>query len=59
MAAMRAAEPRIHEMPMAAALDFAIAAGCLKHSIPGDCNLVGVAEVERLAAGDASGRVRR
>jgi hypothetical protein len=31
----------------------------LKHSIPGDLNLVGVADVERLAAGDASGRVRR
>ena len=50
---------RIHEMPVAAALDFAIAAGCLKHSIPGDFNLVSVAEVQRLAAGDASGRVRR
>jgi 2-dehydro-3-deoxygluconokinase len=46
-------------LPVAEALDFAIAAGCLKHSIPGDLNLVDLAEVERLAAGDASGRVRR
>ncbi len=50
---------RIRKMPVAKALNFAIAAGCLKHSIPGDVNLVGVAEVERLAAGDTSGRVRR
>ena len=41
------------------ALDFAIAAGCLKHSIPGDFNRVSAAEVERLVAGDASGRVSR
>ena len=41
------------------ALDFAVAASCLKHSIPGDFNRVSVAEVERLASGDASGRVRR
>jgi 2-dehydro-3-deoxygluconokinase len=41
------------------ALRFAIAAGALKHTIPGDFNRVSVAEVERLAAGDESGRVRR
>ncbi len=41
------------------ALDFAAAAACLKHSIPGDFNAVGVPEVEALMAGDASGRVRR
>jgi 2-dehydro-3-deoxygluconokinase len=41
------------------ALEFAIAASCLKHSIPGDFNLVSVAEVEALMGGDASGRVRR
>ena len=41
------------------ALDFAIAAGCLKHSIPGDLNRVTLAEIEALAAGDESGRVRR
>ncbi|MBC7341335.1 MAG: sugar kinase [Clostridia bacterium] len=41
------------------ALNFAVAASCLKHSIPGDFNLVGVEEVELLARGDASGRVQR
>ncbi len=40
-------------------LEFAVAASCLKHSIPGDFNLVSVAEVERLLAGDGSGRVLR
>jgi 2-dehydro-3-deoxygluconokinase len=43
----------------ARALDFATAASCLKHSIPGDFNRVGVAEVEALMGGDASGRVQR
>ncbi|MDD2295456.1 MAG: sugar kinase [Eubacteriales bacterium] len=41
------------------ALEFAVAASCLKHSIEGDYNLVSVAEVEALAGGDASGRVQR
>ena len=41
------------------ALDFAVAASCLKHSIFGDFNLVSVEEVEKLMAGDASGRVSR
>ena len=41
------------------ALDFAAAASCLKHTIPGDFNLVSVEEVERLMQGDASGRVMR
>jgi 2-dehydro-3-deoxygluconokinase len=41
------------------ALDFAIAASCLKHSIFGDFNLVTAAEVEKLMSGDASGRVSR
>jgi 2-dehydro-3-deoxygluconokinase len=41
------------------ALNFAAAAACLKHSIPGDFNAVNVAEVETLMAGDASGRVSR
>ncbi len=49
----------ISEMPAAEALDFAIAASCLKHSIPGDFNRVTVAEVKKLAGGDASGRVSR
>lgn len=41
------------------ALDFAIAASCLKHSILGDFNLVSVDEIEKLMKGDASGRVSR
>ena len=41
------------------ALDFAVAASCLKHTIWGDFNLVSVAEVEKLRQGDASGRVSR
>jgi 2-dehydro-3-deoxygluconokinase len=40
-------------------LEFATAASCLKHSIPGDFNRVSVAEVEALAGGDVSGRVQR
>ncbi len=40
-------------------LDFAVAASCLKHTIVGDFNLVTVAEVEKLAGGDVSGRVSR
>jgi 2-dehydro-3-deoxygluconokinase len=42
-----------------AALRFAVAASALKQTIPGDFNRVSVAEVERLVAGDASGRVQR
>jgi 2-dehydro-3-deoxygluconokinase len=41
------------------ALPFAVAAGALKQTIPGDFNRVSVEEVERLARGDASGRVQR
>ena len=41
------------------ALGFAVAASCLKHSIFGDFNMVTVAEVEKLAGGDVSGRVSR
>jgi 2-dehydro-3-deoxygluconokinase len=41
------------------ALEFAAAASCLKHSIPGDFNRVSVSEVEKLKGGDASGRVQR
>jgi 2-dehydro-3-deoxygluconokinase len=40
-------------------LQFAVAAGALKHTIPGDFNRVSVDEVRRLMAGDASGRVQR
>lgn len=42
-----------------AALEFAVAASCLKHSIEGDYNMVSVDEVEKLAGGDGSGRVQR
>ena len=41
------------------ALEFAAAASCLKHSIPGDFNRVGVPDVEKLLSGDGSGRVQR
>lgn len=41
------------------ALEFAVAASCLKHSIPGDVNLVTVKEVENLMSGNGSGRVQR
>lgn len=41
------------------ALEFATAASCLKHSISGDFNRVGVDEVEALMKGESSGRVQR
>ena len=41
------------------AIEFAVAASALKHSIEGDYNRVGVAEIEKLAGGDGSGRVQR
>ena len=41
------------------AIEFAVAASCLKHTIEGDYNMVSVAEVQNLAGGDASGRVQR
>ena len=41
------------------ALDFAIAASCLKHSIYGDFNLATLEEVEKIMGGDVSGRVSR
>ena len=41
------------------ALNFAVAASCLKHTIYGDANLATVDEVQKLMAGDASGRVSR
>lgn len=40
-------------------LDFAVAAGCLKHTIEGDFNMVSADEVMALAAGQAGGRVQR
>ena len=43
----------------AEALEFAVAASCLKHTIPGDLPLLGAAEVKALMAGSGSGRVQR
>ena len=40
-------------------IEFAVAASALKHSVEGDFNRVTLAEVEKLAGGDASGRVQR
>ena len=42
-----------------AAIDFAVAASCLKHTIEQDFNLVSVQEVDALVGGNASGRVQR
>ena len=41
------------------AVEFAVAASCLKHSIEGDYNMVSVDEVEKLAGGNGSGRIQR
>ena len=41
------------------AVEFAVAASALKHSIEGDYNFATIAEVEKLAGGDGSGRVQR
>ena len=41
------------------ALQFAVAASCLKHTIEGDFNMVSLAEVNALVKGNASGRVQR
>ena len=49
-----------HRYPSQAdALEFAAAASCLKHSVPGDYNRISVDEVEALLQGDGSGRVQR
>ena len=48
-----------YTMGPADALEFAVAASCLKHSIPGDFPLLSIAEVKALAAGSGSGRVQR
>jgi 2-dehydro-3-deoxygluconokinase len=49
----------LSEFPPQRVIDFAAAAACLKHSIPGDFNLASRDEVEQLLAGDPAGRVRR
>ena len=46
-------------MPMAGALEFAVAASALKHTIPGDLNLVSADEVMMLVNGNGNGRVQR
>lgn len=48
-----------HGMTTQQAIEFAVAASALKHSIEGDFNRVTVQEVQKLAGGDASGRVQR
>ena len=45
--------------PPEGALNFAVAASCLKHTIPGDFNRVTAEEAEKLAGGEGSGRVQR
>ncbi|MGD9049875.1 MAG: sugar kinase [Anaerolineae bacterium] len=50
---------RTHPDDPQRALDLAVAASCLKHSFFGDFNLATVDEVEKLVAGDVSGRVSR
>ncbi|WP_409226985.1 PfkB family carbohydrate kinase [Gudongella sp. SC589] len=49
----------VTEKPIQEALEFAVAASALKHTIPGDFNLVSPSEVKALMGGDGSGRVQR
>jgi 2-dehydro-3-deoxygluconokinase len=49
----------LNEYSSKEAVEFAVAASCLKHSVEGDYNQVTVEEVKKLAGGDASGRVQR
>ena len=49
----------INRYDMQCAIDFAVAASCLKHSIEGDFNLVSLVEVENLIMGNGSGRIVR
>ena len=49
----------LNEKSSQEAIEFAVAASALKHSVEGDYNRVTVAEVEKLAGGDGSGRVQR
>jgi 2-dehydro-3-deoxygluconokinase len=49
----------VQSLPPREALEFAVAASCLKHSIPGDFNRFSVDEVKALMKGDGSGRVQR
>jgi 2-dehydro-3-deoxygluconokinase len=47
------------KMPHATALEFATAASCLKHTIPGDMNFSTLEEINQLVAGGGSGRIQR
>ncbi|MEA5135845.1 MAG: sugar kinase [Candidatus Fimivivens sp.] len=49
----------LNEKDAQGAIEFAVAASALKHSVEGDFNRVTLAEVDKLAGGDASGRVQR
>ena len=49
----------MHGYDSKSAIEFAVAASCLKHSVEGDYNMVTVSEVNALASGDGSGRVQR
>ncbi|MBS3978110.1 MAG: sugar kinase [Syntrophomonadaceae bacterium] len=49
----------LHNFGGQEAIDFAVAASALKHTIEGDFNIVSIEEIETLAGGDASGRVQR
>jgi 2-dehydro-3-deoxygluconokinase len=49
----------ISRMPDQDALEFAVAASCLKHSVPGDMNFVSTDEVNQLVRGSGSGRIQR
>ncbi|MHB9295427.1 2-dehydro-3-deoxygluconokinase [Pillotina sp. SPG140] len=49
----------VEGLSSAETLEFAVAASCLKHTVEGDFNIVSVSEVQKLAHGDASGRVQR
>lgn len=49
----------LHYKKEQSALNFAVAASALKHTIEGDVNLVSVSEVEQVVAGDVSGRLLR
>ncbi len=49
----------MEELPLSETIEFAIAASCLKHTIPGDFNLVSEDEVRALMLGGGSGRIQR
>ena len=48
-----------HYVDKQSALEFAVAASCLKHSVIGDFNRVNVSDVTKLMGGDGTGRVQR